>query len=729
MARVTLLSRKTLAFPQSSEVLPCLDYREAFEATWPDDRHFLPYWVEGGDSSPEHSMRFQKRALKTLEADGYHLAFGLLVLDFDEDPDPPIDPQWGYYRTKRGFRLFAEFSSPIGPAHYEAAVRWAFCHWQERGLHPDLACKDWTRIYRLGRVVRDGAPQVTDVVFPTELLDPPPFVEVPAPPAIPMLDTGDTRHLEKARTWIATADPAIEHQGGDLLTYRVAEQLIRGFALSFERALDLMREWNRRCQPPWDDERLVYKLEQARDNGKMPPGAAAFSISAFEPQEQKAVVEEPKKPTKKSSGGAGKPEKLKEVTDLQLARVLGAELDRELGPISALNKTLYRYRGGEWVPLSEREYLGFIDRWDGKSPDWSVYEPIHFTFARVKSLRENLAARFDISDEVRARANILFYTKQGAVTLDGLEPYTPTIGIQMLERDWNSQDDCPKFQAFLDQILSTRDQEFIRNFVGLCLLGRGAEAQTALCFEGVGANGKSVLLLIISRLFPNIYKTCVPPRLMNDESKLWPFRLAKINIVSDLSLKNMDDPAGLKQVVAGDEVMARRLYEDPQTIKPIAGHLFSANLPPRADDVSQAFIRRWLIIYFSRKIPESMQIQGLDKILWDEESVGICKWFMLGAANVAQTGLEIPQHVRQEIKDWYKDLDPLRRIVTQFVDGLDEFDSGQMLDKVNIQLQREGQNRTSSTKVAEFYRSLGYVSIHAAGGSKWVRRELKLVRG
>jgi hypothetical protein len=96
---------------------------------------------------------------------------------------------------------------------------------------------------------------------------------------------------------------------------------------------------------------------------------------------------------------------------------------------------------------------------------------------------------------------------------------------------------------------------------------------------------------------------------------------------------------------------------------------------------------------------------------------------------VAQHGLQIPAHARQEMKDWYKDQDPLRRIVTQMVGDLDEFSGNDMLDKVNIQMQREGHNRVPSTKVAEFYRSLGYVSVHIAGGSKWTRRELKLVKG
>jgi hypothetical protein len=39
--------------------------------------------------------------------------------------------------------------------------------------------------------------------------------------------------------------------------------LIHGFALPVTEALLLMREYNTRCRPPWEDSALVHKIECA----------------------------------------------------------------------------------------------------------------------------------------------------------------------------------------------------------------------------------------------------------------------------------------------------------------------------------------------------------------------------------------------------------------------------------------------------------------------------------
>ena len=80
------------------------------------------------------------------------------------------------------------------------------------------------------------------------------------------------RHLDRARRYIAAIPPAIHGQHGDLSTFQVCCRLVRGFALTDEEALEVMREWNACCRPPWTDQELLRKFSSARRSGREPVG-------------------------------------------------------------------------------------------------------------------------------------------------------------------------------------------------------------------------------------------------------------------------------------------------------------------------------------------------------------------------------------------------------------------------------------------------------------------------
>jgi hypothetical protein len=42
--------------------------------------------------------------------------------------------------------------------------------------------------------------------------------------------------------------------------------------LADDDALDVLRDWNSRCEPPWSDRELIDKLSRARRYGREPIG-------------------------------------------------------------------------------------------------------------------------------------------------------------------------------------------------------------------------------------------------------------------------------------------------------------------------------------------------------------------------------------------------------------------------------------------------------------------------
>jgi hypothetical protein len=77
---------------------------------------------------------------------------------------------------------------------------------------------------------------------------------------------------ERAKRYLAAVPAAIAGRHGDLHTFRVCCRLVRGFALSDKQALDVLCEWNARCQPPWSREELVDKVRRALRYGREPVG-------------------------------------------------------------------------------------------------------------------------------------------------------------------------------------------------------------------------------------------------------------------------------------------------------------------------------------------------------------------------------------------------------------------------------------------------------------------------
>jgi hypothetical protein len=78
--------------------------------------------------------------------------------------------------------------------------------------------------------------------------------------------------LERARQYLARVPPAIAGEHGDVHTFRVCCRLVRGFDLDETQALNLLAQWNARCQPSWTEPELRDKLRRARRYGVEPVG-------------------------------------------------------------------------------------------------------------------------------------------------------------------------------------------------------------------------------------------------------------------------------------------------------------------------------------------------------------------------------------------------------------------------------------------------------------------------
>lgn len=157
--------------------LELMTLREALETKWETDAHFVAYNTEG---SRYRKAMASRGTVKT----------NILVFDCD-NPDHErwhstdevirwfdivveIVPHFFcVYTTRSGGRIILKLPKALDVRQAEIAHKNLVQDFIAKGLNVDAQCSDWTRLFRLPYVVRDGAPTwenpYTDMVFQDRL--------------------------------------------------------------------------------------------------------------------------------------------------------------------------------------------------------------------------------------------------------------------------------------------------------------------------------------------------------------------------------------------------------------------------------------------------------------------------------------------------------------------------------------------------------------------------------
>lgn len=69
--------------------------------------------------------------------------------------------------------------------------------------------------------------------------------------------------VERASKYVEKMPAAVSGDNGHAKTYHVACVLLKGFELSTSQAMDVLKEYNARCDPPWSDYELQHKIDDA----------------------------------------------------------------------------------------------------------------------------------------------------------------------------------------------------------------------------------------------------------------------------------------------------------------------------------------------------------------------------------------------------------------------------------------------------------------------------------
>ncbi|MGN8843001.1 phage/plasmid primase, P4 family [Niallia sp. HCP3S3_B10] len=233
-------------------------------------------------------------------------------------------------------------------------------------------------------------------------------------------------------------------------------------------------------------------------------------------------------------------------------------------------------------------------------------------------------------------------------------PETYRTAIQ-LNVAYNSEQDCPKFKNFLEEVLEPEDILTIQELSGY-LLTAETQAQKAFVLVGPGQSGKSTYISMMEEIIGLDLVSNVSFQNLSD--KFYPAELKGklLNTFSDLPQKDIGDTGMFKSLVAGDSTSVNKKYKNPFTLNNTARFLFSCNkIPANYVDTSTGFYRRLVFIPFNKPVSNLKINRNLKEELLEEKE-GIVQWALLGLQRLINNGYSFTESANSKklMKEYMK---------------------------------------------------------------------------
>lgn len=222
-----------------------------------------------------------------------------------------------------------------------------------------------------------------------------------------------------------------------------------------------------------------------------------------------------------------------------------------------------------------------------------------------------------------------------------LKPWDPETHLTyVIPIEYDPAAKCPNWEKRLEQWLPDEgSRKIVQEFIGYALIPyMGFEK--ALLIQGEGANGKSLFLETLQRMFGKEITTSATMSFLFSRFGKKPLIGKILNIVNEagadyLKGGNADD---FKNMVSGGAVIADVKNKEPIVFNNTAKFIFSANHDIKTSDKSSAWLRRMLIIPFLQDFRNSTETktQIMDEL--EKEHSGIFNWAVEGLRRLMEQG-------------------------------------------------------------------------------------------
>ena len=392
------------------------------------------------------------------------------------------------------------------------------------------------------------------------------------------------------------------------------------------------------------------------------------------------------------------PEPFELADDVEIAKrttqVFGTDFNGQFYPPVCCNGMFWRYDAlyGIWQKISTTDVARIMSDIWWRHPRMTTrggQMPLQLSSNKVQSVLRMLTYQTE-SPAFFASIDVAgIGMRNGFLTvLDGrirlIESAPQWRCNSFIDADFDENADCPLWKRYLDDVMKpvydhapTEDEvlaaeqdaqkkkDLLQEFVGACVMGIAWRFQKCLVLYGTGGNGKSVFTNVVARLFDENSVCSVPPHDWTDKFRPQIMVGARVNLVSELPERDIADGERFKAVTVGDAITVERKYGDPVTAPITAGHIFSCNALPHANDTSDGFWRRFLLVTFARRFHgTTSQDVELDRRIIENEIPGIARWALEGAIRLQRNNqYSEPDESRVRLVEWRDSSDPMKSFI------------------------------------------------------------------
>jgi len=313
-------------------------------------------------------------------------------------------------------------------------------------------------------------------------------------------------------------------------------------------------------------------------------------------------------------------------TEIELS-VKGRVIVPEYSQKGSAKQTIYVFIGTHWEVVPIQMYYDFIKECCRRI---GLPEVFVQNFKYMNAIFEQVA--FIVSHHISTAQphegvyiNLKNCTAEISVdgTITAREHRAEDFFLYCLPYNYDPEAECPRWHKFLDEVLPEKEaQQLLGEYIGYCFT-QNLKLEKMAVFYGGGANGKSVCLDVIKRLFgrSNVSEATLSSVTTDPEARCL-LENKLVNISSE-SGKNLD-AAILKMLISGETVEMRKLYVGTKQLYNPPKLITSYNVLPPLEN-THGYRRRWLLFPFNVTIPDEKQDPALANKL-ALELPGIMNW-------------------------------------------------------------------------------------------------------
>ena len=244
----------------------------------------------------------------------------------------------------------------------------------------------------------------------------------------------------------------------------------------------------------------------------------------------------------------------------------------------------------------------------------------------------------ELERDVNTDQRIIAFTN-GVYDLD-VEQFIEGLGgrdvYQYMPFEFNDSMPPVRWLNFLDDVFEGDDdaeqkKQCLQEFFGYCFL-KDVNYHKALVLYGDGANGKSVILDILSDMMPVVSR--LEWSELSDQRNLGKLSDSWLNVCTEITYRDTNSTTGFKKAVAGEVMTANEKYQKPYDFRCFAKFVFATNGLPMTDDVSNGVFRRLIILNMNNSFVGREDWTLTDKLR--KEIPYIFAWAMVGAKRLLE---------------------------------------------------------------------------------------------